>query len=74
MNSKPVVVSESDALEDALRTMHRTGVRRLPVVGRSGELTGVVSIDDVLKCLASDIQSVVGAIRNEQQIEGVLRS
>lgn len=74
MNSQPVTADESDSVESALQTMRRIGVRRLPVVGRRGELTGVLSLDDVIDTLASDIQELAGVIRNEQRIEGVLRT
>ncbi len=74
MNTQPITVGETDSVRSALQTMHRSGVRRLPVVDSRGELTGVLSLDDVIDNLASEIQEVAGAIRNEQHIEGVLRA
>jgi CBS domain-containing protein len=74
MNMQPVTVSDSDSIEDALQVMRRMGVRRLPVVGGAGELAGVLSLDDVIDALAEEIANVAGAIRNERQIEGVLRA
>jgi CBS domain-containing protein len=74
MNREPVVADEADSLDQALRTMRRIGVRRLPVVGANGMLTGVLSLDDVLDVLAAEISEVSGAVRNEQRIEGVLRT
>ena len=74
MNREPVLVDESDPVEQALRTMRRMGVRRLPVVGSRGMLHGVLSLDDVLDLLAAEIGDVSGAVRNEQRIEGVLRT
>jgi len=73
MNMQPVTVSESDSIEEALQVMRRMGVRRVPVVGGAGELAGVLSLDDVIDALAAEIANVAGAIRNERQIEGVLR-
>ncbi len=73
MNMQPVTVSENDSIEEALTVMHRMGVRRMPVVGGAGELIGVLSLDDVIDALAAEIASVAGTIRNERQIEGVLR-
>jgi CBS domain-containing protein len=74
MNREPVLAEESDSIDQALRTMRRMGVRRLPVVGSRGVLTGVLSLDDVLDVLAEEIGQLSGAVRNQQRIEGVLRS
>jgi CBS domain-containing protein len=73
MTRQPVVAAEGDSIATALQEMRRIGVRRLPVVGRRGQLVGVLSLDDVLDGLAADLQSVAGSIRREQQIESALR-
>jgi CBS domain-containing protein len=73
MTQQPVTVGESESIEQALREMRRIGVRRLPVVGKRGELVGILSLDDVLDVLAGELQNVAGSIRNEQHIEGVQR-
>jgi CBS domain-containing protein len=49
------------------------GVRRLPVVGSRGQLTGVISLDDIVDSLAVGLSNVAGSIRNEQRIEGIFR-
>ena len=74
MNRGPATVDENESLDLALQTMRRLGVRRLPVVGPRGMLTGIVSLDDVIDVLAREIEEVSGAVQNEQRIEGVLRS
>jgi CBS domain-containing protein len=73
MTQQPVTVGESESIEQALREMRRMGVRRLPVVGKRGELVGILSLDDILDVIAGELQNVAGSIRNEQRIEGVLR-
>jgi CBS domain-containing protein len=73
MTRNPVSVPESESLSTALRQMRSIGVRRIPVVGKRGELTGLLSMDDVLDTLVSELQDVVGAIQNERRIEGELR-
>ena len=73
MTRSPVTVPESESLATALRQMRAIGVRRIPVVGKRGELTGLLSLDDVLDTLVSELQDVVGAIQNERRIEGELR-
>jgi CBS domain-containing protein len=37
-----------DDIHEALKTMRRERVRRLPVVGKDGTLTGIVSMNDVV--------------------------
>lgn len=73
MTRNPVSVPESESLSTALRQMRSIGVRRIPVVGKRGELSGLLSMDDVLDTLVSELQDVVGAIQNERRIEGELR-
>jgi CBS domain-containing protein len=73
MSMQPVVAGESDAIDLALRTMRRAGVRRLPVVNGRGEVVGVLSLDDLLEFLAREIDSLSGAVRNSRQIEGATR-
>ncbi len=74
MTRDPTTADEGESVPNALRTMRRMGVRRLPVVGSKGLLTGVLSLDDVLDVLANELAEVSGAVRNEQHIEGVQRS
>ena len=74
MNEGPAMVEERESIEQALQTMRRMGVRRLPVVGAQGLLAGVVALDDVIDVLAAQLGDLSAAVRNEQRIEGVLRS
>jgi CBS domain-containing protein len=54
--SSPLIVIGSDAtIEEAARIMERNGVRRLPVVDRGG-LVGVVTVDDLAKALAKQLE------------------
>ena len=74
MTRNPVVLNAADPLPTALQEMRRIGVRRMPVVGKVGELLGVLSIDDVLDTLSAELGNVAGAIRNEQRVEKKLRT
>ena len=73
MKRYPAMVDEADPLEQALHTMRRMGVRRLPVVGSAGMLTGVVALDDMLMVLCGEGSEVVNTVRNEQRNETRLR-
>jgi len=48
MTPEPLVLSEDERLDEAVRRMRARGVRRAPVIGAGGALTGVISFDDVL--------------------------
>lgn len=69
MSSNLLTVRRDDALEGALREMRRLGVRRAPVVGSSGELVGVLTIDDVIQHLALQFGRLADLIRQEQAAE-----
>jgi CBS domain-containing protein len=73
MTRDPLLVGESHPLEVALRHMRDAGVRRVPVVGDRGQLVGVLSLDDALDTLASQLNDVAGAIRSEQRLEVTAR-
>jgi len=69
-----VVLNAADQISTALQEMRRIGVRRMPVVGKVGELLGVLSIDNVLDALSAELGNVAGAIRNELLVEKALRT
>lgn len=61
--SEPVVTAnEADSLLDLMRSMRENGVRRVPVVSFQDELMGIVTMDDVLKILAQEMNTLVGSI------------
>jgi CBS domain-containing protein len=62
MSERVVTVNEADSLLDLMRSMREHGVRRVPVVGLQDELMGIVSMDDVLKILAQEMNALVGAM------------
>lgn len=74
MSQGPAMADETDSVDQALRTMRRMGVRRLPVIGPRGLLAGVLSVDDILDVLAVEIGDLSGAVRKERSMEGLLRS
>jgi CBS domain-containing protein len=58
MTTDPTVVTADVPVEDALRTMRRRGLRRLPVVDDEGRLEGLLAADDVLELLADELRQV----------------
>ena len=73
MTRDPLLIEEEQSIEAVLCHMREAGVRRVPVVDRSGALTGVLSIDDVLEQIAQDLLNIAGSIRNEQRMERAVR-
>lgn len=73
MTRDPLLIEEEQSIEAVLHHMREAGVRRVPVVDRSGELSGVLSIDDVLERIAEQLIDVAGSIRNEQRMERAVR-
>lgn len=73
MSAAPLVVREQDSVADAMRLMREKGVRRLPVVTRSGALAGIVTIDDLLELVAEELDSFVRTIATERSHETRVR-
>lgn len=73
MTRDPLLIDEGQSIEAVLCHMREAGVRRVPVVDRSGALAGVLSIDDVLERIADQLINIAGSIRNEQRMERAVR-
>lgn len=74
MTAEPLTAAEDDGISETLHRMRRLGVRRVPVVGARGQVSGVLSIDDVVDHLVGQLADVAGSIRNELKLEETLRS
>ena len=73
MSTPVATVGEDCGVYEALQAMRRHGVRRLPVVGRSGDLLGIVTLDDLLELFAEELSSLAKVIQNEQRREREVR-
>jgi CBS domain-containing protein len=62
MTHRPITISEATPIEAAIATMRSGGFRRMPVVGESEHLVGVVSLDDVLALLAEEFTKIGGVL------------
>ncbi len=62
MTQPAVTVRHTDSVEKALQEMRRVSVRRLPVVDQHGAFVGIVSVDDMIGFVASELRVVVDAI------------
>jgi CBS domain-containing protein len=62
---QPLTVREDDDLNEALDAMLRRGVRRAPVLDRSGALVGIVAVDDVVGYLGEQIAKLARLVETQ---------
>lgn len=62
-------VKESTASSEAIELMRRKTIRRLPVVDESGELVGILTLDDALQLLSEELLDLAKLVRYEQKKE-----
>jgi CBS domain-containing protein len=60
----PITVSLHDGIETAAHRMRTHGVRRLPLVDERGTAVGIVTADDLLVLLGSEMAGVCEGIEN----------
>lgn len=72
MESEPIVVRDSDDVFEVSAKMKRFGVRRVPVVGASGEWKGIVSIDDLLQLLSEELRNLAEIYESQSRNEASL--
>lgn len=58
-------IHEGVEVEEALSTMRAKAIRRLPVVGSTGKLLGVISLDDILAHLAHEFADLKRLLQKE---------
>jgi CBS domain-containing protein len=63
----------SEPVFDAIWHMRGQGVRRLPVVDRSGALVGVLTVDDVIRFLASEMSETARIAPRQIERESAAR-
>jgi len=74
MTRDPVMIRSFDSLPTAITMMRQRGVRRTPVIDKLGALVGVLSLDDLLDALATDLANLAGAVRTERRVESMTRT
>lgn len=60
MTRNPLTVPADAALSEAVQAMSARGVRRAPVVDRSGALVGILTLDDLLPLIAQQLGELAG--------------
>ncbi len=65
MTRAPRCIGEETSIESAPALMRAGPHRRLPVVDDSGQLVGVVCLDDILDLLAEEFSQIGGLLKRE---------
>jgi CBS domain-containing protein len=65
MHANPTVIREDLGIFDAVKMLADRGIRRLPVVDGEGQLTGIITLDDVLMLLGNEMGQVASALARE---------
>jgi len=65
MTETPVTVDGDQGVFDAIRTLHESSVRRLPVVDDDGTVAGIVTLDDLVVMLSGELGSLGDIIEAE---------
>jgi CBS domain-containing protein len=66
----PAITARKD--EDSLtvaQRMRRFGVRRLPVVDETGQLVGIVTVDDLIGCLHAELDEIAHLVTHQARRE-----
>jgi predicted transcriptional regulator len=74
MSLEMITVNEDKSLRDTLEVMQLNGIRRSPVVDKSGALLGLIKIEDILEVLSHDMAKVLELFHTERRIETTLRT
>jgi len=73
MSHELVTTGENEGVLETMEIMRYKGVRRLPVVGDNGQLTGIISVDDLLDVLAEELGELTKVLAREQAREAAAR-
>ena len=73
MTSELATVRESNHINDTLKLMRGRGIRRIPVVNDENVLVGILTIDDLLDVVISELDDIVNLVNVEQKREKQLR-
>jgi CBS domain-containing protein len=70
----PVTVNRNASYADTVRLMAVNGVRRMPVVDSSGALVGIITLDDMLRQLASPLAALADLASRARHFESQTRA
>jgi CBS domain-containing protein len=69
MTHNLLTLSESSGLAEAIRLLRARNVRRAPVISSDGDLVGIVSLDDLLPAVASELSELAALLGSQARRE-----
>lgn len=73
MSPELLAASEDADVHETIERMRFKGVRRMPVINGSGNLMGIVSVDDLMEFLAEEMTELSRISLRQQSIEKQVR-
>lgn len=65
MSGEIVTGTDEMTVLEALEQLNENGIRRLPVVDEDEELIGIVTLDDIIVLLGSELEDTAGIIQSQ---------
>jgi CBS domain-containing protein len=65
MTEELFTVHDEEGIYDVLAEMCEVGVRRVPLVDDEGAVSGIVTLDDFIVLLTSELENVSGVVQGE---------
>jgi CBS domain-containing protein len=65
MTWSPLAVQEDSQITEAIEFLSDSGIRRAPVISETGELVGIVSIDDLLPIVSEELGALTKLIESQ---------
>ena len=69
MSVNPLVLLQSESLDEAIQHLKARGVRRAPVVDYRGDLVSVVSMDDLLTAVSQELAGLSRLAISQRSLE-----
>jgi len=73
MSPELLAASEDADVHETIERMRFKGVRRMPVINASGNLVGIISVDDLMEFLAEEMTELSRISLRQQTIEKQVR-
>jgi len=65
MSGEVTTATETTTVFDALQKLTGENIRRLPIVNEEGELVGIVTLDDIIVLLGTEMEEVSSIIQSQ---------